>query len=119
MLQRRKTTLLRLFFMNKKNQRKIYNQRVVIKKSSINEIVVYEAFQVVFNKSTFLVYFNLDKILFIDVDVFKKLKFDIVIYHVKNENNYREINIKLLIVKNDIKLILFFSKYLTNVENRY
>ena len=57
--------------------------------------------------------------MFIDVDVFKKLKFDIVIYHVKNENNYREINIKLLIAKNDIKFILFFSKYLTNVENRY
>ena len=41
-LQRRKTILLRLFFINKKNQRKIYSQRVVIKKSSINEIVIYE-----------------------------------------------------------------------------
>ena len=109
--------MLRLFFVNKKNQRKIYNQRVAIKKSSINEIVVYEAFQVVFNKSTFLVHFNFDKILFIDVDAFKKLDFDIVIYYAKNENKYRDN--KLLVAKNNMKLILFLSKYLTNVENRY
>ena len=118
-MQRRKTTLLRLFFVNKNNQRKIYNQRVVIKKSSKNEIIVYEALQVVFNQSTFLIYFNSNQILFIDVDVFKELEFDIVIYHVKHEKKYREFSNKLLVVKNDIKFILFFSKYLTNVENRY
>ena len=56
--------------------------------------------------------------MFINVNAFKKLKFNIIIYYVKHEKKYREIN-KLLIVKNDIKLILFFSKCLTNVENRY
>ena len=101
----------------KSNQRKIYNQRVSIKKSFENEIVIYEILQIAFNKSIFLIYFNLDKILFIDVDVFKKLKFDIVIYHAKNENKYR--NNKLLIVKNDMKFILFLNKYLTKIENLY
>ena len=116
--QRRKTTLLRLFFVHKNNQRKIYNQRVTIKKSSKNEIFVYETLQIVFNQSIFLLHFNFNKILFINVNTFKKLKFDIVIYYVKYEKKYREIN-KLLIVKDNMKLILFFSKYLTNVENRY
>ena len=101
----------------KNNQRKIYNQRVLIQKSSKSEIVVYETLQIVFNRSIFLVYFNLDKILFINVDAFKKLKFNIVIYHTKNDDKYR--NDKLLIVKNDMKFILFFSKYLINVENCY
>ena len=113
-LQRRKTTLLRLFFINKKNQRKIYNQRVAIKKSLVNEIVVYEILQIVFNKSTFLIHFNFDRILFIDVDASKKLKFDIVIYHVKHENNYREFNSKLLIVKKIWNLYYF----LTNAWSR-
>ena len=111
--------MFRLFFVNKNNQRNIYNQRVVIKKSLKNKIIVYETLQVVFNQSTFLVYFNFDRILFIDVDAFKELKFNIVIYHVKHEKKYCELNNKLLIVKNNIKFILFLSKYLTNVENRY
>ena len=110
--------MLRLFFVNKNNQRKIYNQRVAIKKSSKNEIVVYETLQTTFNQSIFLISFNFDRILFIDVDAFKKLKLDIVIYYIKHEKKYCEIN-KLLVVKDDIKLILFFSKCLTNVENRY
>ena len=56
--------------------------------------------------------------MFIDVDASKKLEFDIVTYHVKHEKKYREIS-KLLIARNNMKLILFFSKCLTNVENRY
>ena len=116
--QRWKTTLLRLFFVNKNNQCKIYNQRITIKKSLKNEIVVYETLQIVFNQSIFLIYFNFDKILFINVDASKKLKFDIVIYYVKYKKKYRETN-KLLIARNDMKFILFFSKYLTNVENCY
>ena len=74
--------------------------------------------QIVFNQLIFLVYFNFDKILFINVDAFKKLKFDIVIYYVKHEKKYRQVN-KLLVAKNNIKFILFFNKYLTNVENYY
>ena len=108
-LQRRKTTLFRLSLIIKSNQRKIYNQRISIKKSSKNKIIVYETLQIVFNKSIFLIYFNLDKILFIDVDVSKELKFNIVIYHVKHENNYREFNNKLLIVKKIWSLYYFLA----------
>ena len=82
------------------------------------EIVAYEALQIVFNQLIFLIYFSFDRILFIDVDAFKELKFDIVIYHVKHEKKYREFN-KLLIIRDNIKFILFFKKCLTNVENRY
>ena len=109
--------MLRLFFINKKNQRKIYNQRVIVNKSSKIKIVAYETLQIVFNQLIFLVHFNIDKILFINVDVFKKLEFDIVIYHAKNDDKYQDN--KLLIVKNDMKFILFFSKYLIDTQRRY
>ena len=98
---------------------KIFFQYVAIKKSSKSKIVAYEALQIVFNQSIFLIHFNFDRILFIDVDASKKLEFDIVIYYVKHENKYRELNSKLLIVKKNMKLILFLSKCLIDTKRRY
>ena len=119
LLQRRKTILFRLLSIIKNNQRKIYNQRVFVNESSKIKIVSYETLQITFNQSIFFIYFNLDKILFIDVDASKKLKFNIIIYHIKHEKKYREFNNKLLIVKKTIKLILFLSKCLINTKRRY
>ena len=66
-----------------------------------------------------MIHFNLDKSLFIDVDASKKLKFDIVIYYVKHEKKYREFSNKLLIVKKNMKSILFFNKCLIDTKRRY
>ena len=118
-LQRRKIILFRLLLIIKNNQRKIYNQRVFVNESSKIEIVSYEILQIVFNQSNFLIYFNIYKILFIDVNALKKLKFDIVIYYVKHEKKYREFNNKLLMIKKDIRSILFFNKYLIDIKRRY
>ena len=118
LLKQRKTVLLRQSFNNKSNQRKAFSQRTLIEQISSPEIVAYETLQLTFNKSTFLVHFDRNRILFIDVNSFKKHNFGIVIYYAKNEAKYR-IDSKILIIRTNIKLILFFSKCLTNVESRY
>ena len=66
-----------------------------------------------------MIYFNLDKILFIDVDALKKLKFNIVIYYIKHEKKYRAFNNKLLVTRENMKSILFFSKCLIDTKRWY
>ena len=117
-LTRRKAKLLRQFFNNKNKQRKIFNLHIVIEQNSSKKRVVYEILQLTFSNFIFLIHFNRICILFINVNVVKKHDFDIIMYHVKNENKYRD-NSKLLMTRIDIKFILFFSKCLTNVESRY
>ena len=74
--------------------------------------------QIVFNNFTFFIHFDRKRILFINVNVFKKHDFDIIIYHVKNEIKYRN-DSKILIIRIDIKSIFFLNKCLTNAKNRY
>ena len=117
-MTRRKTKLLRQFLSNKNKQRKIFNLHIVIDQDSSKKRTVYEILQLVFSNFTFLTHFDRIRILFINVNVFKKHDFGIIIYHVKNENKYRD-NLKQLMIRIDMKFILFFNKCLTNVENRY
>ena len=117
-LTRRKTKLLRQFFSNKKKQRKIFNLHIVIDQSSSKKRTTYEFLQLAFSSFTFLTHFDQTRILFINVNVFKKYDFGIMIYHVKNKSKYRD-NSKQLMTRTNIKLILFLSKCLTNVEDRY
>lgn len=72
--------MLRLLYVNKNYQLRIYNQHVLIKKSSINKVIIYKTFYIIFNKLIFLNHLNFDRNLFIDVNLFKKLKLDILIY---------------------------------------
>ena len=74
--------------------------------------------QIIFNNFTFFIHFDRKRILFININVFKKHDFDIIIYHVKNEIKYRN-NLKFLIIRIDMKSIFFLNKCLTNAKNRY
>ena len=117
-LQRRKTKFLRLSLSNKSNQRKTYNQKTIIKSLLFKKNSTYETLQLTFNHFTFLIHFDKNCILFIDVNAFKKHNFEIIMYHVKKKNKYRN-DLKVLIMSIDVKSILFFKKFFNNVENSY
>ena len=76
---------MRLLLNNKSNQRKTYNQKTIIKLLLFKEISTYETLQLTFNRFTFLIHFDKNCILFIDVNAFKKHNFEIIIYHVKKK----------------------------------
>ena len=46
---------------------------------------MYEALQLTFNRFTFLIHFDKNRILFINVNAFKKHNFKIIMYHVKKK----------------------------------
>ena len=56
--QRRKINLFRASSNNKKHQQKIYNQRTILIQSNSKKIVAYKILQIVFNNSTFFIYFD-------------------------------------------------------------
>ena len=57
--------------------------------------------------------------MFIDVNTSKKLKFNIEIYYIKHENKYHELNSKLLIIRKNMKFILFLNKCLIETKQWY
>ena len=104
--QRRKINLFRASSNNKKHQRKIYNQRTILIQSNSKKFVAYEILQIVFSNFIFFIHFDRKRFLFINMNVFKKYNFDIIIYHVKNEIKYRN-DLKILMIRIDIKSIFF------------
>ena len=78
--------------------------------------VEYEAYcqlQKVFRKINLLIYYNFIRIIYINVNAFKRYNFNIVIYYLKleiNSNNFKH---------NEIELILFFSRMFIVVKKWY
>ena len=78
--------------------------------------VKYKAYcqlQKAFRKINLLIYYNFTRIIYIDVNAFKRRDFDVIIYHLKLEANFN--NFK----HNEIKSILFLNRILIVVEKRY
>ena len=112
-LQRRKILLIRLFFFNKKSIRKVYSQKIVIENLTNEKLKFYRQLQKNFNQIIFLIHFFVDRILFIDIDVFKRRDFEIMIYHLKS-------NVDLTKSKKfDIESILFFNRILNETKKNY
>ena len=109
-LQRRKTLLLRQSSFNKRTIRKIYSKKTMINHFSIEELKSYRLLQKNFSKASFLVHFNLDRQLYIDIDVFKRREFEAMIYHLKVDVNLDKFK------RSDIEFILFLSRMLSEIE---
>lgn len=112
-LQHRKIILLRAFSFNKERVRKIYNQKIVLKSSIVEKLNFYKQLQKFFERVEFLVHFDRNRILYIDIDVFKQRDFDAIIYHLKKDVNLEKSR------KTNVKSILFLSRLLNFVETRY
>ena len=112
-LQRRKTLLFRQSSFTKNIVRKTYFRRIVVENSTTKKLKFYRQFQETFNQVFFLIHFCNDKILYIDIDAFKRREFEIMIYYFKSSVDFN--NSK----RNDIEFILFLNRMLNEIEIRY
>ena len=105
---------VRLFRLIKINYSKIlidlYYQ---ISQSIVEELNSYRQLQELFKRVGFLVYFDRNRVLYIDIDVFKKRNFDAIIYYLKKDANLEKPR------RIDVKFILFLSQLLNFAETRY
>ena len=112
-LQRRKMILLRMFLFNKKRVRKIYSQKIILKSSISEKLKFYRQLRDFFNKINFLIHFDRDRTLYININASKRCKFDVMIYHLKINVNFEKFRVI------DIELILFLNRFLNSIETRY
>ena len=72
---------------------------------------LYRQLQKFFNLINFLIYFSVSRKLYIDIDIFKRREFEIMIYYFKficfNSNKLKRI---------DIEFILFFNRIFNETE---
>ena len=113
-LQNRKTILLKKKSI-KNNFRKTFSKRTFINQSINAKYESYEYLKIRFSKSSFLIYFETTRSTFIDVNASKKKNFEIMIFHV--QNNPKKNNV--IIIKNEIQSIMFFSKILIETKTKY
>ena len=81
-------------------------------KSTLLKLKSFKTLQEHFHKLFFLIYFNLKRKLYINLNISKQYRFKIIIYYIKSES---EDNIP----RNVIKPIMFFNKKLNNAEKNY
>ena len=91
---------------NKNKIRKVYSQRTIIEHSNLDELNFYRQLQKFFANVDFLVHFDRDHKLYIDVNVFKQRDFKAIIYHLKSNVDFEKPR------RTDIELILFLSRLL-------
>ena len=111
-LQRKKTKLLKNDSV-KNSIKKNFNQKILLKNFSTEKLQFYEQLQKNFSRLSWLTHFDILKQLYADIDVSKD-GFDVMIYHVKNNSKIDKIS-----DKRQIKSILFFSKFFTEIESKY
>ena len=102
-----------MLLFNKNRQRKLYVNKTILKFFTKTKLNLYRQLQKVFCKTEFLVHFDRNKILYIDIDVAKRRDFDVIIYHLKDETNSKKSR------RNDIKFIIFLNKFLNIAEINY
>ena len=73
----------------------------------------YRLLQKVFNKIFFLIHFNRNRVLYIDVNASKQYKFKIMMYHLKFETDSEKLRIT------DIELIMFLNRLLNIAKFKY
>ena len=105
----------------KENAWKQHISQILFNKSISEKIYAFEILQNLFVISIFLVHFDFNCQLYINVNAFKQYEFSAVVYYVKNDS----ISIFIMNAKtveflcHKIQLILFFSKILMFVKRNY
>ena len=112
-LQRRKMMLLRMSSFNKRRVGKMYSQTIVLKFSTNEKLNSYCQLQKFFTRVEFLIHFDRNRTLYIDIDVSKRCDFEVMIYHLKIETNSKKSR------RIDVESILFLSRLLDFAKTRY
>ena len=113
LLQNRKILLLKNEFI-KNNFKKRFSIVRMLKQFIIKKYESYQHLQKIFNKSNFLIYFNSYRSFFINVNAFKQINIDVMIFHVINDSENDE-----TFNKNQIQFIMFLNKRFLFVETKY
>ena len=91
----------------------MYSIKIMSKKIFDIEYEAYHQLQKNFRKINLLIHHDLTCITYIDVNVFKRRDFDVMIYHLKFETNFNHFK------HDEIESILFFNRMFIVVEKRY
>ena len=112
-LQKKKRFFSVNFRLSKISFEKFIFRRIIVKNFIAKKLKFYRQFQKTFDQIFFLIHFNNDRIFYIDIDVFKRREFEIMIYHFKFDVDFN--NSK----RNDIQFILFLNRMLNETKIRY
>ena len=102
----------------KKKSRKKYLKKIQIADSSILKYEIFKIIQKIFNKLNFLHHQDSNQQLYINFDVSKQFEFDVMIYHMQDDEN-KSLNHITKRNHSKVQSILFLSKLLTNAETWY
>ena len=130
-LKKRKIMLLKVSSSNVDRIRKNFSKRTSILDSTKTKTNSYRQLQDSFNRFNWLVYQDFNRVLYVDVDEFRK-NFDVMMYHLKNDNDKQSLfnnvdlknafEIKLSSTsfkRKNVESIMFLSRMLTFVEEKY
>ena len=100
-----------------KSQKK-YSKKTQINESSVLEHETFEDIQKIFDKLNFLHHQNSNHQLYVDFDVLKQFKFNVMIYYMQDDKNE---SLDHIIKENHSKVqsIFFLSKLFINAEIQY
>ena len=132
-LNKRKIMLLKILSSNADKARKNFNKRISINHSTKTKKNSYRQLQNSFNRFSWLIHQNLNRILYIDVDESRK-NFDVMMYHLKNDKNKQSLSINDNLKKTfeittfklsstsfkrkNVESIMFLNRMLTFVEKK-
>ena len=99
----------------KRNTQKQHINQILFDQSSIKKTHIFEILQNLFVVFIFLVHFDSNWCLYINVNIFKQYDFSTMIYYVEEDFNDKDIEFS----HHKIQFILFLSKLLTLTEQNY
>ena len=116
-LQNKKIELLRDEFIAESAKR-FYFSKTRVQHFTAEELISFDALQIVLTKFFYFVHSNLKRQLFIDLNVSKKFDFDVMFYYVKKVY-FDQFEFDKYFFRHVIKSIFFLSRLLIDVETRY
>ena len=110
-LQNLKTVLLKSESVDVKKKTYISKLKLLL---TAKEKESFNLLQKAINRASMLIHFDLDRILWIDLNESKKREFDVVIFHFK-----KELINDMISLKTQIESIMFLSRFLFAAERNY
>ena len=112
LLQIRKTTMLKKSFFIDEFVRRTFFSKFRLKNPTSTKKNFFRTFQKILFSSRYFVHFNFIRQFYMNVDVSKKKKMKVMIYHSKQQTNNYSARIM-------IEPIMFFNRRITDIESKY
>ena len=100
-----------------KSMRKKHVIKLILNNFSNEKITAFKLLQRKLKNSIFLMHFNFDRRLYIDLNVLKKWNFVAMIYHLLNDSENQ--NKMTIITRISIQSIMYLNKMFNSVEHNY